>query len=94
MPEGGVLTVEVEERDGSVLVHIRDTGIGIAPEQQKNIFLPYFTTKPQGTGLGLSTAQRTVLAQGGSIGFTTDVGKGTTFTITLPALRVREEVAA
>ena len=94
MPEGGVLTVEVEERDGSVLVHIRDTGIGIAPEQQKNIFLPYFTTKPQGTGLGLSTAQRTVLAQGGSIGFTTDVGKGTTFTITLPALRVGEEVAA
>jgi signal transduction histidine kinase len=77
-----------------VLVHIRDTGIGITPEQHKNIFLPYYTTKPQGTGLGLSTAQRTVLAQGGTIGFTSEAGKGTAFTITLPVLKVGERAAA
>jgi two-component system sensor histidine kinase HydH len=94
MPQDGSLTVQAEERDGSVLVRIGDTGIGIAPEQQKNIFLPYYTTKSQGTGLGLSTAQRTVLAQGGTIGFTSDLGKGTTFTITLPAYRVGERAAA
>ena len=94
MPEGGTLTVESEERDSAVLIHIQDTGVGIAPEQQKKIFLPYYTTKSQGTGLGLSTAQRTVLAQGGNIGFSSEAGKGTTFTITLPALSVPEPVAA
>lgn len=90
MPDGGTLGLESEERDGSIYARVRDTGLGISPEQQKKIFLPYYTTKPQGTGLGLSTAQRTVLAQGGNISFTSEAGKGTTFTVTLPVL-VREE---
>jgi signal transduction histidine kinase len=86
MPDGGALAVESEERDGAVYVRVRDTGVGISPEQQKRIFLPYYTTKPQGTGLGLSTAQRTVLAQGGKISFTSEAGEGTTFTISFPAM--------
>jgi two-component system sensor histidine kinase HydH len=86
MPDGGTLTIESEAREGSVLVRIRDTGIGIAPELHKKIFLPYYTTKPHGTGLGLSTAQRTVLAQGGNLTFISEPGKGTTFTITFPAM--------
>jgi two-component system sensor histidine kinase HydH len=94
MPEGGILTVSAEDRDGSVFVRIQDTGTGISPDQQKKIFLPYYTTKPQGTGLGLSTAQKTVLTQGGNISFQSEAGKGTTFTIVLPAVRAPETVAA
>ena len=86
MPEGGTLRLEAETRDGSVVVRVSDTGVGIAPENQKRIFMPYFTTKAQGTGLGLSTAQRTVLAQGGKIEFTSRPGEGTTFTVTLPCM--------
>jgi two-component system sensor histidine kinase HydH len=94
MPHGGMLSLESEERDGSVLVRIRDTGVGIAPDQQKKIFLPYYTTKPHGTGLGLSSAQRTILAQGGNIEFSSELGKGTTFTVILPAVGVREKAVA
>jgi two-component system sensor histidine kinase HydH len=94
MPQGGTLTVATEERDGAVSIRIQDTGVGIAPEQQKKIFLPYYTTKTQGTGLGLSTAQKTVLTQGGNISFQSEAGKGTTFTIVLPALAVQQPVAA
>jgi two-component system sensor histidine kinase HydH len=90
MPHGGMLALESEERDGTVYARVRDTGLGIPLEQQKKIFLPYYTTKPQGTGLGLSTAQRTVLAQGGNITFQSEPGKGTTFTIALPALAATE----
>jgi signal transduction histidine kinase len=67
-----------------VFASVQDTGAGIAPELQKKIFLPYFTTKPTGTGLGLSTAQKILLAQGGDISFNSESGKGTTFTIQLP----------
>jgi signal transduction histidine kinase len=51
---------------------------------EKKIFFPYFTTKPRGTGLGLSGAQKILLSQGGNISFHSEVGKGTTFTIMLP----------
>jgi PAS domain S-box-containing protein len=96
MPEGGMLSVQCDQRDQRVYAHIGDTGIGISPEQQKQIFLPYYTTKPQGTGLGLSTAQKTVLAQGGNITFSSERGKGTTFTVEMPALHVEvpENIAA
>ncbi|HYG99422.1 MAG TPA: ATP-binding protein [Terriglobales bacterium] len=92
MPEGGNLFVESEERDGSVIARVRDTGLGIPPETQKKIFLPYYTTKTTGTGLGLSTAQKIVLAEGGNISFTSEPGKGTTFTVQLPAMKTRERV--
>jgi PAS domain S-box-containing protein len=85
MPEGGNLRVACHERDGHVEVDIADTGQGIPPEQQKKIFLPYFTTKTTGTGLGLSTAQKIVLAQGGNLRFTSEVGRGSVFTVELPA---------
>ena len=94
MPEGGTLTVSTEERDGTVAIRVEDTGVGIAPEQQKKIFLPYYTTKTQGTGLGLSTAQKTILTQGGNISFQSEPGKGTAFTIVLPAVPAQEPVAA
>jgi len=93
MPENGKLTLECEERSGRVFASVRDTGTGIPTEQQKKIFLPYFTTKPTGTGLGLSTAQKILLSQGGNITFSSEAGKGTVFTVELPAATEQEGAA-
>src|SRR5262249_15303087 len=84
MPQGGILTLECCEQDHTVKVRVQDTGVGIAPDQQKKIFLPYYTTKSKGTGLGLSGAQRIVESVGGNIDFHSEAGKGTVFTIALP----------
>ena len=86
MPEGGTLTVHCEENAGTVMAWVRDTGRGISPEEQKKIFLPYYTTKPTGTGLGLSGAQKIVLSQHGTISFTSEPGQGSTFRVELPAM--------
>lgn len=69
------------------LVAISDTGSGIPPEIQKRLFTPFVTTKPAGvgTGLGLSICQRIVTSLGGSIEFESEVGRGTTFRVYLPA---------
>ncbi len=87
MPSGGRLTVETQDRDGTVYIRVSDTGDGISPEAQKKIFLPYFTTKAAGTGLGLSTAQKLLLGLGGNITFLTQPGQGTTFTVQIPAMQ-------
>ncbi|PWT71005.1 MAG: hypothetical protein C5B46_08915 [Proteobacteria bacterium] len=84
MPNGGKLIVGCDESDRSVHVWVRDTGQGIAPELAKQIFNPYFTTKPGGTGLGLSGAQKILLGLGGNISFQSEPGKGTQFDIYLP----------
>jgi signal transduction histidine kinase len=90
MPQGGELTVHCEESNGTVMAWVRDTGVGIPPEQQKNIFMPYFTTKPTGTGLGLSGAQKIIVSQAGKISFSSEPGKGSTFQVELPAITVAE----
>jgi len=65
-------------------VSVTDTGVGIQAEDQEAIFNPFFTTKPQGTGLGLSIVQRIIEEHEGEIRVTSDLGKGTTFSILLP----------
>jgi two-component system, cell cycle sensor histidine kinase and response regulator CckA len=87
MPNGGHLVAEIQEHDGTVYARISDTGAGIPPEVQKKMFLPYFTTKTAGTGLGLSTAQKILLSSGGNINFTSEPGQGTTFIVQLPAMQ-------
>ncbi|MDZ7330590.1 MAG: PAS domain S-box protein [candidate division KSB1 bacterium] len=67
-----------------VEVAVRDTGIGIKPDQLNIIFDPFFTTKPQGTGLGLSIVYRIIEEHGGDIRVDSKVGEGTTFTLLLP----------
>ena len=84
MPEGGKLEVGCEEKDRNVHVWVRDSGQGIAPELWKKVFNPYFTTKPGGTGLGLSGAQKILLGMGGNISFDSELGKGTQFDVYLP----------
>ena len=68
----------------NVVIIIRDTGIGISPEQLENIFEPFVTYKKEGTGLGLPICKRIVEAHSGNISLTSIENEGTTVTITLP----------
>ena len=65
-------------------IHIRDNGPGIPPEVQDRIFVPFFTTKKTGTGIGLPIAQKIVHAHGGVLDMDSEVGKGTEFIIKIP----------
>lgn len=86
---GGEVVITSSSTNGEVLVEISDNGPGIPPKILGKIFEPFFTTQPRGkgTGLGLSIAQSIVHNHGGEISVKSEVGKGTTFTITLPAVR-------
>ena len=84
MPNGGDLTVTGTQEDDTACITITDTGVGIPPEVQAKIFTPMFTTKAKGQGLGLAVVKRLIEAQGGTINFQSEVGKGTTFTVRLP----------
>ncbi len=64
---------------------VSDTGKGIPPEVMKDLFKPFKTTKPKGTGLGLSIVKRIADAVGGTVGVESEPGKGTRFTIRVPA---------
>jgi len=98
MPNGGRLRIDVRENPDSQMVEIRvaDTGVGIAPEQLRLIFEPFYTTKlPDdqghgGTGLGLSVCRQIIEQHHGRIRVESVVGKGSTFTVKLP-LRPLEE---
>ena len=83
---GGKLSVGVQSANGRVEISIADNGCGISPENMKNIFTPFFTTKPvgKGTGLGLSICFGIIDKMGGSIEVSSEKDRGTTFTIRLP----------
>jgi PAS domain S-box-containing protein len=83
MPDGGTLTIEASGNHEAGIT-IRDTGGGIAPEHIKKIFLPFFTTRDQGVGMGLALAHKIISSHGGRIDVRSETGKGTVFTVTLP----------
>ena len=86
MGTNGELAIATETTEGRQLkIQIRDTGAGIAPENIGRLFEPFFTTKKNGTGLGLAISQRIVNEHGGAISAKSEVNKGSTFTILLPA---------
>ena len=70
--------------NGEALIEVTDTGRGIPLEIRDRIFEPLFTTKTQGTGLGLAAVRRTAAAHHGRISFTSKIGRGSKFVLTLP----------
>jgi signal transduction histidine kinase len=87
MPEGGTLTLRAREQNGWVRIEVADSGKGLAPQECANLFTPYYTSKPQGTGLGLAIVQSIVSDHGGKISVSSELGRGTTFVIEVPANR-------
>jgi len=90
----GTVRVELSELEGNAAITVTDTGRGIAPEHIPNIFRPFYTTKGNGTGLGLSLARRIVEEHHGRIEVTSEVGKGTKFLLVLPFRQEAAEAAA
>ena len=84
VPDGGNLTIAARQQGEKIKISVTDTGTGIAPENQDKIFEPLFTTKSKGVGLGLAICKNLTEANGGSIGFESEIGVGTTFMLTLP----------
>jgi signal transduction histidine kinase len=82
----GVIRVESRLEADAVVVSISDTGTGISEAARAQVFEPFFTTKPvgQGTGQGLAEARAVLARHHGEITFTTELGRGTTFTLRLP----------
>ncbi|MCH8274455.1 MAG: GAF domain-containing protein [Armatimonadetes bacterium] len=84
MPEGGDLTVSMKVGKGVAVVSIADTGAGIPEHLHERLFAPFYTTKPDGVGLGLCNVRRIVEAHDGRVRLKSKPGKGSTFTIELP----------
>jgi PAS domain S-box-containing protein len=87
MPRGGKITVKASTTGCGVLLEITDTGTGILPDI--DIFEPFATTKIGGTGIGMVVVRQVVTAHGGSITYHSEPGKGTSFFIAIPALKLR-----
>jgi two-component system NtrC family sensor kinase len=83
----GKITVTVRPQGSMAVVEVADNGRGIAPDHLPNIFRPFYTTKGDGTGLGLSLARRIVEDHHGRIEVSSALGKGTTFAVVLPLQR-------
>ena len=88
-PEGGRITVSAGVSDGSATIAVTDTGIGIAPEDHDAVFEEFRQVgksdkKAEGTGLGLTLCRKFVELHGGRIRLTSELGKGSTFTFTIP----------
>ncbi|HUA67185.1 MAG TPA: ATP-binding protein, partial [Candidatus Saccharimonadales bacterium] len=84
MPDGGELTVGTWRDGGQALLRIADSGKGMTEDQLKQLFVPFFTTKKEGTGLGLALVQQIVTEHGGHVECESINGKGSTFTLFLP----------
>jgi signal transduction histidine kinase len=82
---GGVLTVKTQlDENGQLLISVSDTGVGLPKEKIEQIFDAFVTTKPQGSGMGLSISRSIVESHGGHLWATTNNGRGATFHFTLP----------
>jgi len=84
MGNGGELIIRTDRQKKDAVIQISDTGSGIAPDKLPKIFDVYYSSRPQGSGLGLPTAKKIVEAHNGTISVDSDLGKGTLFTIKLP----------
>ena len=92
--QDGSIRVAVKQKGGMAVIELTDNGRGIAPEHLPNIFRPFYTTKGEGTGLGLSLVRRIVEDHQGRIEVTSAVGKGSTFVVFLPLQRTHRQEPA
>lgn len=93
MPDGGTLYITATSDDRDIIVRFRDTGCGIPPENMSKIFDPFFSTKPQGTGLGLFVSHGIIEAHHGKIEVESKINVGTQFTVRLPIDRTDTQAA-
>ncbi|MHC4619944.1 MAG: sensor histidine kinase [Planctomycetota bacterium] len=84
MGAGAELIIRTDRQNDNAVIQVSDTGGGIAPDRLPHIFDAYYSTRPNGSGLGLPTAKRIVEAHKGAISVDSEVGRGTSFTIKLP----------
>jgi two-component system, NtrC family, sensor histidine kinase HydH len=87
-PPGGEVVVEVRPDSDRIEILVRDTGCGISPETLSRLGTPFFTTREEGTGLGVALARSTIALHGGSLSYESEPGKGTTVRARLPS-RIR-----
>lgn len=85
IPDGGRVTLRLRARPGKIVVEVADTGIGMNEEERRKCLDPFFTTKTEGTGLGLSVCHGIVEGYGGSLEIESDVEQGTTIRMILPS---------
>jgi signal transduction histidine kinase len=94
MPNGGKLSVTGSQEAGAVAVAFADTGVGIPADQIARVMEPLYSTKARGLGLGLSIAKSIVEKNGGAVRVFSEVGSGSTFTVTLKAALTKEPTGA
>jgi two-component system, NtrC family, sensor histidine kinase HydH len=87
MPEGGTITLIGRSEGNEVCLDVIDTGCGMTPDMLGKVFRPFHTTKKTGSGLGLPTARKVVLAHGGIIEVQSELDRGTKMTVRLPISR-------
>jgi signal transduction histidine kinase len=91
MPNGGHLTVRLRRGAEASVLEVSDTGVGIPPEAIEKVMRPFYSTKPTGTGLGLSLVARIVAAHEGALHIESELGRGTTVRVALPVARVERD---
>jgi two-component system sensor histidine kinase HydH len=84
MPNGGELRLQVQAKEEATEIRLKDSGAGIPEKEIKQIFRPFYTTHPSGTGLGLPISKRIIEGHGGSLLLKSQPGEGTTVVISLP----------
>jgi signal transduction histidine kinase len=89
-PPGDVTIRSQRNDDGELVISVSDTGVGLPKDRADQIFNAFFTTKPQGTGLGLTISRSIVESHGGRLWATANLGRGTTFHVSLPTKAERE----
>jgi len=92
MPDGGRIDISTEQSGQTIVVSVRDNGPGISKEVMSKMFVPFFTTRKAGSGLGMAVTRRIVENHGGNISVDSEMDRGTTVTITLPIVRSTPEI--
>jgi signal transduction histidine kinase len=91
MTDAGELTIKAEADDGQLLISVSDTGVGLPLQQADQIFRAFYTTKDNGTGMGLPISRSIIESHGGRLWATDNSPRGASFYLTLPLEAMRHE---